>query len=60
MSKTTRNCLKTNVSLSLEARLIQDRLASHFGVNKSALVEMLLREKAREVGMLPQASPLFR
>ena len=42
---------QTNVRLSDEARDALDALAKRFGVSASAIVEMLIRDRARREGL---------
>ena len=42
---------QTNVRLSVEARAALQALAERLGVSASAVVEMLLRDKARKEGL---------
>lgn len=45
------NKTQTNIYLSDEARDALKALAERFGVSASAVVEMLVREKARKEGL---------
>lgn len=42
--------IKTSFTLSEEAKRLLIELSAHMGVSKTDIVEMLLREKEREVG----------
>ncbi len=41
----------TSVRLSDEAQRIRDELAEHLGVNKTAVLEMAIRELAKKNGL---------
>ena len=42
----------TSYSLSARAKKILDRLSIHYGLNKTATLEFIIREHARSVGMM--------
>jgi antitoxin component of RelBE/YafQ-DinJ toxin-antitoxin module len=43
---------QVNVRISDLGKNIMSALQDHYGISQAAVVEMLLRDKAREVGML--------
>jgi hypothetical protein len=45
---------QVNVRLSGDARKLLTRLQRHFGVSQADVLEMLLREKGRELGYMPE------
>lgn len=49
--------MPTSFSLSDRAKKLLDRISEYYGLNKSATVEMLIREQAREIGILSAPRP---
>lgn len=43
--------------LSREESLRLDALASHFGLNGAGVIRMMLKEKARDLGVEPSTAP---
>ena len=48
----------TSFSLTDEARELLVALSVHYGLNRTAVVGMLIRERAREVGLVRPPTPL--
>lgn len=44
------------VRLSDTGRFIMDRLQEHYGLSQASIIEMLLREDARRLGIIPPVS----
>lgn len=55
--KQKRGTLPTSFSLTKRGKTLLGQLAEYYGTNNTAVVEMLIRDRARQVGLLSAPSP---
>lgn len=48
----SRTKVPTSFRLSQRAHRLMERLSTHYGLSKTGVIELLLRNHAREIGML--------
>lgn len=47
------NMVKTSFTLTEEAKKLLEELAKKYGVSQTAILELLIREKAKQEGLWP-------
>lgn len=50
---------KTSISISAQANEIWVLLSKYYGISKTSVIELLVREEARELGLVEDQGPLL-